>query len=154
MDTVARHPLTALCVVAVLVALALHLGIDPPDRRAQPATRTRDSDEAEVDAESVGKTLTVYGSVTSIDLGGPDETDPRRPISNDRLSLAVGGQEAVCSFPIRETSASPLSAVRTGEPAAVLGRVERVEAGRVYLAECKLIPLPKLPPPRVPATTP
>jgi hypothetical protein len=132
MDTIARHPLTSLCVVAVLVALALHFGIKPPPATAPRAGAGGETDTPEVPAASVGKPMTLNGRVGQVAHGDA-------PF----LVLVLGRREVVCRFRALSSDESPIAGVRTGDSVVVRGVVESVESGSFGLVDCKLVSGPK-----------
>jgi hypothetical protein len=132
MDTIARHPLTALLAVAVFVALALHFGTKPPPAPTRPAPAREETDAPELPAASVGKPMTLNGRVGQISYG-------EAPF----LVLVLGRREVVCKFRALEPETSPVAEVRTGDGIVVRGVVESVGSGSLCLADCELVTGPK-----------
>jgi hypothetical protein len=131
MDTIARHPVSALLVVAIFVALPLHFGIRPPPPPAARVFAPVETDTPEVTAEGVGKPMILIGRVGQVSHG-------REPF----LVLALGRREVVCLFRGTGVDASPIAAVRSGDSVVVEGVVESVGSDSVRLADCKLAPAP------------
>jgi hypothetical protein len=133
MDTVARHPLTSLGVVAVLVALALYFGINPPPPPPPlppPPPASDDTGIPGITTESVGKQVTLTGKAGRI-----------APRVSPLMLLTVGGRVVTCRFPeVAPGAEAPLERVREGDETTVEGVVESIDIGFVNLANCKLIP--------------
>jgi hypothetical protein len=132
MDTVARHPVTALLSVALFVALSLHFGIrpPPPPRSPPPApAEPAESDTPAVTIDNIGKPMTLSGRVGQVGHG-------QVPF----LVLALGKREAVCRFGEPGSDSSPIANVRTGDFIAVRGVVGGFDPGSITLAGCKLVP--------------
>jgi hypothetical protein len=136
MDTIARHPLTALVAVVVLVALALHFGIQPPPAPPPPPPSPPVSDETGIPGittASVGEKVTLTGKAGQIS-----------PRVSPLMILTVRQRAVSCRFPeVGPGAEPPLAGVREGDEATVEGVVESVDTGFVTLADCKLVPGPK-----------
>ena len=132
MDTIARHPLTSLGVVACFVALSLWLSFQPqaPGGGTPPVV-----------AAAVGEQAEVTGRVTTIsDSTGPKREGATAPITNAFVILDLGRGEAVCSFPLAPLGTeSPAVGVQVGDSITLAGRVADLVPGRVYLSDCKLV---------------
>jgi hypothetical protein len=131
MDTIARHPVTALLAVAIFVALSLGVrfgGPEPPRTPEPLPPPTIDTLDM-----GIGESAEYSGHVTAVEFAS-------RP-AGGVLVLAVGPREAVCSFPPAGSGeSSPIAKVRVGDAVRVRGHVVSGEPGRVNLSGCTLIP--------------
>jgi hypothetical protein len=132
MDTIGRHPLTSLCVVAVLVALSLWLSIKPEQPKGVPSVPAAST-------FTVGEHAAVSGRVAVVTTNTPPAPDGLLPVSHPMWGIDLGREEAVCVFAVSENGV----ATQVGNVVTIGGRVTCVEKGRVYLTDCKLIPASK-----------